>query len=71
MPQLSCTVGGDPGRPNLPAANDIVEARAESRLLVLLAFSHTAVDIGHQTPQIFPNFLTENDDLRTAFERMR
>ena len=54
----------------MPGANDIVETRDESRRLFLLAFSGTAVDMGYQTTQIFPNFLTENDDLWTAYERM-
>ena len=56
---------------NLPATDDVVEFYTGERLVALTAFNGTFVDMGRQTPQIFPNFLTENDDLRTAFERMR
>ena len=70
-PQFSCTVAVDPGCPNLPTTDDVVEFCAGRRLVVLTTFGGTTVDMGRQTPQVFPNFLTENDDLRTAFERMR
>ena len=69
--QLSCMVAGDPGCPNLPAGNYIVEIRAEPRLIIILAFSGTAVDMDREALEVLPNLLAEHDYLRTAFERVR
>ena len=69
--QLGCPGADDPGCPDSPAADDVVEVRAGCGFVALLTLSGALGDMGSQALQIIPNLIAEHDDLGDTFDRVR